>query len=297
MSYDHLLLVGFGGPERPEEVWPFLLKLTEGTRIPEVRLRTVAGNYEATGGFSQYNNHARRLAAALKPGLPVFLGMRAWKPWLSDVVKEISGRGLRRGVALVLAPHRSEASFGRYKAALETACQGTGLDYDFIKPWHSHPLFIGALAERIRPLLQQEPEAQLLFTAHSIPLEMAGGCSYEAELRETARLVAGALRAHDWSIAYQSRSGPPGQPWLEPDFLNEILRLAADGARSLVAAPIGFLFDHTEVTYDLDIQARQLAEREGLRFLRAPTVMEHPSFVRMIEELAKEHMSRVQNLA
>ena len=288
MIFDHVLLVGFGGPEKPEEVWPFLLKLTEGTRIPEARLRVVAGHYEETGGFSMYNRHARQLASRIQPGLPVFLGMRAWTPFLHDVVREIAAKGLRCGLAIVLAPHRSEASFGRYETALQAACRDTGIEYAYLRSWHRHPLFVEAQTDRAKPLLRQEPQARLVFTAHSIPVEMARASSYEAEFQETSRLVAAALDVSGWSVAYQSRSGPPQQPWLEPDLLNELPRLRSEGARAVVVVPAGFLFDHTEVVYDLDIQAKQAAERQDLKFLRAPTVMDHPSFVRMFEELIQE---------
>ncbi len=289
---DHLLLIGFGGPENPAEVRPFLERLTRGTRIPEERLREVESHYRLTGGSSPYNRHARRLAEKLRAqsDLPVFLGMRNWQPFLADTLREIADRGLRRGVAVVLAPHRSEASFGRYVKGLEASVQETAapVEYDILPGWHNHPGFIGAQADRIRSLLSGENGVHLLFTAHSIPLEMAEGSSYAAEISESSRAVAAAVGAAGWSVCYQSRSGPPGQPWLEPDIAAEIRRLKTGGVRTVMAVPIGFLFDHTEVLYDLDVEAKQIAEREGLIFLRAPTVMDHPQFVRMLAELIKE---------
>ena len=290
MSFDHILLIGFGGPETPEEVRPFLERVAQGARIPEERLREVARHYQAIGGFSAYNGHARRLAGKIRPDLPLFLGMRNGRPFLSDTLREIRGRGLRRGLGVVLAPHRSEASFGRYVDSVEAACreQGAAMEYEYLRPWHDHPLFIRAQAERTRPLLDQGLTGHLLFTAHSIPLEMAGASEYETEVRASGRLVAEALGASDWSVAYQSRSGPPAQPWLEPSVGEAIRRQKAAGSCALVVVPVGFLFDHTEVLYDLDVEAKQAAEQEGLRFLRAPTVMDHPLFVRMFEELIVE---------
>lgn len=289
---DHTLLIGFGGPERPEEVRPFLEQITRGTRIPEERLREVEDHYRVTGGFSPYNRLALRLAEKLREqsDLPVFLGMRNWPPFLADTLRGISGKGLRRGVAVVLAPHRSEASFGRYLKSLETAAQETGgqVEYEILPPWHEHPGFIGAQAQRIRPLWSDGAGRHLLFTAHSIPLEMAKASSYAAEIEASGRAVAGAVGAARWSVAYQSRSGPPGQAWLEPDVLSEIRRLKTEGVSAVVVVPIGFLFDHTEVLYDLDVEAKQGAEAEGLKFLRASTVMDHPQFVRMLAELIKE---------
>ena len=300
MSFDHLLLIGFGGPEKPEEVRPFLERLTRGTRIPEARLQEVARHYEATGGFSPYNEHARdllgKLQQELRSGgvdLPLFLGMRNWSPFLADTLREISGNGLRRGLGIVLAPHRSEASFGRYVKSVEEAARevGTPLEYQYLPGWHDHPLFIRAQAERIQPLLSAGVAAHLLFTAHSIPSEMARASDYEREIQTSSRLVAEALGAEGWSIAYQSRSGPPGQPWLEPDVAAEMRRLKSSGKRALIAVPVGFLFDHTEVLYDLDVEAKQAAEAEGLRFLRAPTVMDHPQFVRMFADLIREQVA------
>lgn len=292
---DHVLFAGFGGPEKPEEVRPFLERLTQGTRIPEARLKEVAHHYEVTGGFSPYNRLARDLFEKIRQelkangvDLPVFLGMRNWSPFLGGVLKEIAGKGLRRGLAVVLAPHRSEASFGRYAKSLEAAVAESGapVEYSFLPGWHDHSLFIRAQAERVRPLLS--PGAHLLFTAHSIPLEMARASSYEAEIKTSARLVAEALGVTNWSVAYQSRSGPPGQPWLEPDLLDALRRLKTEGCCAVIAVPVGFLFDHTEVLYDLDMEAAQAAAKEGLRFLRAPTVMDHPHFVRMFAERIKE---------
>lgn len=300
---DHILLIGFGGPTRPEEVKPFLEEVTRGLRIPEARLQEVLHHYELTGGFSPYNAHAfelmERLTLSLTAAgvaLPVFIGMRNWHPFLKETMQEIKQRGLKRGIGVVLAPHRSPASFEKYVNNVEEAKQeahAQEIRYDYLKPWHGHPLFIQAQAEQVRAVLNSlKPEERntvhLLFSAHSIPMEMAQGCRYEQEFKESSALVAQKLRHPAWSIAYQSRSGSPRQPWLEPDVPAALRRLKAEETHRVVLVPIGFLFDHTEVLYDLDIEARLAAEKIGLKYNRASTVMDHPKFVSMFTRLIQE---------
>lgn len=309
MRFDHVLLIGFGGPRRPEEIRPFLERVTGGARIPEARLQEVARHYEATGGSSPYNPLAMKLSEKLEQemagqgaSLPVFVGMRNWHPLLSDALRAVRGRGLRQGIGVVLAPHRSEASFDRYLASLEEALRETsaGLFYEPLGPWYDHPFFIEAQAGRVLEVWNgQEAGApsrvHLLFTAHSIPLEMARRCRYEEEVRISSRMIAERLGVGDWSVAYQSRSGPPGQPWLEPDVLSAARDLARQGVETLGVVPVGFLFDHTEVLYDLDVELRSAAEEVSLRFLRAPTVMDHPKFVEMLSALIRARAGADRN--
>lgn len=292
--------MGFGGPTRYEEVWPFLQRVAEGTRIPEARLREVESHYRIVGGSSPYNDHAHRLVLAVGRKLraagveiPLFLGMRNWHPVLAEVVEQIKSQGLKHGLAAVLAPHRSEASFGRYLRDLESACREVGAEitYEPLPPWHEDPLFIGALAERAGLTWQGHRGLQVLFAAHSLPLEMEGASSYQREVGATARRVAERLAIEDWSVAYQSRSGPSDQPWLGPDVLEAIASLKARGRRGVTVVPIGFLFDHTEVLYDLDIQAKQVAESAGLEFRRAATVMDHSDFAQMFTQLIQAQVS------
>ncbi len=302
MSFDHILLIGFGGPTKPEEVRPFLERLAQGARIPEERLREVEHHYQQTGGFSPYNSHAARLSEKLSARLaadggavPVFLGMRNWHPFLAEVMAQILGQGLRYGLGVILAPHRSEASFDRYTRAVEAAKQEAGaqdIQTEYLGPWYNHLLFAQAQAERIEEVWasdgQAEPEwltTQILFTAHSIPVEMARASRYEEEIQISSAHVAAEMGGYEWSVAYQSRTGPPAQLWLEPDVRAVFPELAKRGKRRVVVAPIGFLFDHTEVLYDLDIEARQAAQAAGLEFARSPTVMDHPKFVEMLAVL------------
>ena len=303
MGFDHILMIGFGGPTRPEEVRPFLQQVTRGVKIPEERLREVEHHYQRTGGFSPYNEHALRLFDKLKGNLstvgvnlPVFIGMRNWHPFLKETLGEIRQKGLKNGVGLVLAPHRSPASFEKYLQGLEEAkqeAQALDLRYDYLRPWYNHPLFIQAQADQIRKLIGgldagERAATHLLFTAHSIPLEMARRCRYEEEFRESSRLVAEELENPSWSVAYQSRSGDPRQPWLEPDLPAAMRQLKEEGKRRILLVPIGFIFDHTEVLYDLDVEAREEAEALGFEFARASTVMDHPTFIGMFAQLIKE---------
>ena len=305
-SFDHLLLIGFGGPTKPEEVRPFLEIVTRGAKIPEQRLREVEHHYHQTGGFSPYNSHAARLSeklsgklAAAGATVPAFLGMRNWNPFLADTLREIKGRGLSRGLGVVLAPHRCEASFERYVRAVEQAKAEAGaqeVQTEYLAPWYDHPLFAQAQAGRVREVWGGDGDGGgpdwastvLLFTAHSVPVEMARASRYEREVLISGARVAAELGGYQWSVAYQSRSGPPAQPWLGPDPAAVLRDLARAGKRRVVAVPIGFLFDHTEVLYDLDIEARQAAEAAGLEFTRAPTVMDHPKFVGMLAALVQQ---------
>ena len=302
---DHVLLIGFGGPTKPEEIQPFLEVVTQGARIPPQRLREVARHYEATGGFSPYNRHAARLSEKLQQALhaaglnlPVFLGMRNWRPFLSEVLAQIKGKGLRHGIGIVLAPHRCEAGFNRYVRSLEQAraeVSGADLFYELLGPWYDHFLFLEAQADQARrfwrPMSSMEKAAtHLLFTAHSIPVEMAGRSRYEEEIRTSSHGVAQLLACSNWSIAFQSRSGPPTQPWLEPEARAVIPSLKGKGIRNLLVVPIGFLFDHTEVLYDLDVDLKETALASGLSYRRASTVMDHPQFVEMLTELVREKM-------
>ena len=295
MPFDHLLLIGFGGPTRAEEVRPFLEEVARGRGIPPERLRQVEHQYEQIGGFSPYNKLSGRLAHAVRERLgengrpiPIYLGMRQWVPFLSEIVQKVGEDGLRRGLAFSLAPHRSPASTERYAAALEEALQALGEaapTYEFPAPWFDHPLFIEAQAARVREVWPARQAGDwLVFTAHSIPVEMASGCGYEQEFHTSCRLTAERLGVPEWEAVYQSRSGAPNQPWLGPDGPSRAADWKREGARRIVAVPIGFLFDHTEVLYDLDLLLKNTVVREGLQFLRAPTVMDHPKFVELIAQ-------------
>jgi len=299
---DAVLLVAFGGPERPEEIRPFLQIVTAGRPIPPARLEEVARHYEVIGGRSPLNALTRRQAAALADALaargralPVWVGMRNWHPFLHETLAEMKDRGRRRAVAVILSSLQTEASWARYVDDVAAARDKVGADAPevvFALAWADHPRFVDAMADRTRAALAQvEPArraaARLVFTAHSVPVAMAAGSPYAAQLEATARAVAERLGRAGWRIAYQSRSGSPRDPWLEPDVSDVIRALAREGARDLVVVPVGFVCDHVEVLYDLDVAARQVAEAAGVGFHRAPAANDHPDFIAMLADLVE----------
>ena len=296
MKFDHLLLIGFGGPAQPEEVEPFLREVARGAaNLPESRLKEVLHHYEIIGGASPYNESAFRLFRNLEESLPrneiqlpLFIGMRNWHPFLKETLSEIKKRGLKKGLGVVLAPQRSEASFERYVQSVEeakkvvSACE---IEYDYLKPWYDHWLFIEAQVDQIRKV--DDPSAHLLFSAHSIPLEVAQKSRYREEVKMASELVAKKLNHRQWSVAYQSRSGNPRDPWLGPDVCSAIRELKAGGESTVILVPIGFLCDNAEILYDLDVEAKAEAEKIGIRYLRASTVMDHPTLAEMFSELIR----------
>ena len=298
-----MLLVAFGGPTRPEEVRPFLANVARGRSIPPERLDAVAAHYAAIGGASPLNaltfRQAEKLHAVLRvegPDVPVYVGMRSWMPSLADTLARMAAAGVRRAAAVILSPHASEASRERYTERVEEARAALGARAPTLvwtAPWFDHPLFVAANADAATAALGEIPaerraQAWLLFTAHSIPTAMAARGPYVAEIAATATAVAAALGRTRWEIAYQSRSGSPREPWLEPDVNDALRALAARGARDVVVSPIGFVADHVEVLYDLDVEARATARALGLGFVRAGTVNDHPLFVRMLAERVRE---------
>ena len=301
-AVDAVLLVAFGGPERPEDIRPFLQIVTAGRPIPPARLEDVAHHYEVIGGRSPLNALTRRQAAALADALaargralPVWIGMRNWHPFLHETLAEMKDRGRRRAVAVILSSLQTEASWARYVDDVAAARDKVGADAPevvFAPAWADHPRFVDAMADRTRAALAQvdsarRAAARLVFTAHSVPVAMAAGSPYAAQLEATARAVAARVGRGGWSVAYQSRSGSPRDPWLEPDVSDVIRALAREGARDLVVVPVGFVCDHVEVLYDLDVEARQVAEAAGVGFHRAPAANDHPDFIAMLCDLVE----------
>ena len=302
-AVDAVLLVAFGGPERPEDIRPFLQIVTAGRPIPPARLEDVAHHYEVIGGRSPLNALTRRQAAALADALaargralPVWIGMRNWHPFLHETLAEMKDRGRRRAVAVILSSLQTEASWARYVDDVAAARDKVGADAPevvFAPAWADHPRFVDAMADRTRAALAQvdsarRAAARLVFTAHSVPVAMAAGSPYAAQLEATARAVAARVGRGGWSVAYQSRSGSPRDPWLEPDVSDVIRALAREGARDLVVVPVGFVCDHVEVLYDLDVEARQVAAAAGVGFHRAPAANDHPDFIAMLADLVEE---------
>jgi ferrochelatase len=302
---DAVLLIGFGGPTSMAEVRPFLDNVLRGRPVPPERIEAVVHHYEIIGGRSPFNEltfrQARALEAQLRAeglALPVYVGMRTWTPYVQETLQQMAADSVRRAVGIIMAPHQTEASWGRYERAVSAARARLGAvapDIDYVDPWHAHPLFIEAVSDNAGAALQQIPSerrtsAALVFTAHSVPTAMAAASPYVAQITESARLVAERSGHPQWTLAYQSRSGNPSEPWLDPD-INEVVRqLAGAGARDVVVAPIGFVCDHVEVLYDLDIETHQLAQDLGLNFVRAATVNDHPTFVRMLADVVRQRV-------
>ena len=308
-NYDALLIVSFGGPEGMDDVMPFLENVLRGRNVPRERMIQVAKHYELFGGVSPINEQNRKLIAALKqeldtegPNLPIYWGNRNWHPLLADTVQQMTADGVKHAIAFVTSAYNSYSSCRQYMEDIERARASAGADaprIDKLRAFYNHPGFIEANVENLRTALEQIPterraNAQIVFTAHSIPLSMAQHCEYEAQLEEAARLVAEGVenrdKRHPYKLVFQSRSGPPAQPWLGPDICDYLKEVKAKGTTDVVIAPIGFVSDHMEVIYDLDTEAMALCRELGLNMIRAATAGTHPAFIKMVRELIMERM-------
>lgn len=317
--YDAFLLLSFGGPEHPDDVLPFLQNVTRGRGVPPERLAEVAEHYMRFGGVSPINQQCRELVAALRADfsvhgldLPVYWGNRNWRPLLADTVAQMRDHGIQRAVALATSGYASYSACRQYLQDIVSARAAVGPRapvVDKLRHFHDHPGFVEPLADGVRTAFASLPQddldtTRLVFTAHSIPVSMnatsgplADGL-YEAQLRETGRLVAErSLPSVPWDLVWQSRSGPPQVPWLEPD-INEHLRvLAKEGVTQVVVSPIGFVSDHLEVIWDLDEEAAATARQLGLGFARAKTPGTDARFVAMVRDLVLERMAGSSGLA
>jgi protoporphyrin/coproporphyrin ferrochelatase len=328
-DYDAFLLVSFGGPEGPADVMPFLENVTRGRNIPPARLEEVSHHYLALGGVSPINQQNRDLIEALRAefdqrgiDLPIYWGNRNWDPFLAPELERIYADGHRRVIALVTSAYTSYSGCRQYREDLARALLETGLDgklaIDKIRHYFDHPGFVEPFAEGLTGALRElaadgfgADDIRLLFTTHSIPDTMAaaagppgrfgGEGAYVAQHDAAIRSILGAidpdLQIPAWSLVYQSRSGPPHIPWLEPD-INAALRTAhAEGMRAAVVVPVGFVSDHVEVIWDLDHEAQETCDEIGVRMLRTPTPGVHPRFVAGIAELVEERRSGAPALA
>jgi protoporphyrin/coproporphyrin ferrochelatase len=306
MSIDALLVVSFGGPEGMADVMPFLENVLRGRNVPVERMRAVAKHYEMFGGVSPINEQNRNLIAALRqelstngPDVPIYWGNRNWHPLLADTLAQMAADGVKDAVAFVTSAYSSYSSCRQYLENIADARDRLGpsaLRISKLRAFYNHPLFIEANVDRLETALstiseERRASAQIAFTAHSIPQSMADNCQYEPQLLETSRLVSSAAKVGSWRLIYQSRSGPPTQPWLGPDILDYLKALKDSGSTDIVIAPIGFVSDHMEVIYDLDTEAQQYCNDTGMHMVRAATVGTHPSFVRMVRELLLERIN------
>jgi ferrochelatase len=314
LDYDALLLVSFGGPEGPDDVLPFLRNVVRGRGVPDERLAEVAQHYQHFGGVSPLNAQCRALLDALRPALaqagvdlPLHWGNRNWHPFLADTLAKLRDDGVRRALAFVTSPFGSYSSCRQYLEDIEAAraVVGTGAPVvDKIRHYHDHPGYVEPHAQAVRQALAEvgahestvDDGVRIVFTAHSIPTAMDAcsgpdGHRYTAQLRETAWMVAhAAAPGRSWDLVWQSRSGAPHVPWLEPDINDHLVALAAQDVQGVVVSPIGFSSDHLEVVWDLDTEAAQTAAGLGLRYARAATPGTDPRFVGMVRDLILERL-------
>jgi len=312
VAYDAFLLLSFGGPERPEDVMPFLRNVTRGRGIPEERLAEVAEHYQHFGGVSPINQQCRDLLAAVRAdfaahgvGLPAYWGNRNWTPMLADTLAQMRDDGVTSALGFATSAYGGYSSCRQYWEDIAQARAKVGPGAPAVaklRQFHDHPGFVAPHADAVRAALatldpRRRAGTRIVFTAHSIPTSMAAtagpdGGRYEAQLQETAALVHAAAAADlPWDLVWQSRSGPPQVPWLEPDINDHLTALAAKGVTDVVVSPIGFVSDHLEVIWDLDNEARETAARLGLGYARAATPGTDPRFVTMIRELVEERIA------
>ena len=295
--FDAVLLVAFGGPQGPTDVRPFLENVLRGRRVSPERIDEVAHHYAHFGGVSPLTELTMRQARALEAALriravplPVNVGMRNWHPYLIDTLTTMATRGVRRAIGILAAAQRTYSGCLQYKENVRDARAALvthgahDIDIVYVGDWHEHAGFIDANVDHVRQAFARLPadsrdRARLVFTAHSIPVTMAAQYPYEQQLRASARLIAEAAGSKDWHLVYQSRSGRPGDPWLAPDVCDYLRAERANGLDAVVLCPVGFLCDHVEVLYDLDVEAGQVCRESGITMERAAAVNVHPRFI------------------
>jgi len=306
-AYDAILVLSFGGPEKRDDVIPFLENVLRGKPVPRERLLEVAEHYYHYDGVSPINQQCRELIAALQQelgsagiGLPIYWGNRNWHPLLPETLQQMHRDGVRRVLTYVTSGFSCYSGCRQYRENILAALTDpslAGMEVHKIRVFYNHPDFIEVLSGCVGAAVQQATlggqSPVVAFTAHSIPMGMADTSDYQRQLSESCRLVAESLSlsAEQYRLVYQSRSGRPEDPWLEPDILDYIRELHASGVRSVVISPIGFLSDHMEVLYDLDDAAKHLCDELGMTMVRAGTPGTHPQFIRMIRKLIEERMS------
>jgi ferrochelatase len=311
-TFDSVLVVSFGGPLGLDDIRPFLANVLRGRRVSPERVEDVAHHYELFGGVSPITEITRKQAAGLQERLaaaghplPVYVGMRNWHPLLPDTLRDLRAAGFRRAVGFIAAAQHSYSSCQQYRenvaaARAELRRDGDDVEVTFAGSWFDHPLFIAANAAHVCEALAKLPEdlrakARLVCTAHSIPSPMAAASRYEAQLRESARLVAEKAGIREWTLVYQSRSGRPTDPWLEPDVRDYLRQERAAGLEAAVICPIGFVCDHIEVLYDLDREAADVSREIGLAMVRAEAVNDDPLFLDMMTDVVLRTIARYEH--
>ena len=312
-AFDAVVLISFGGPQGIDDIRPFLGNVLRGRRVAPSRIEEVAYHYELFGGVSPITALTQQQAEGLRirlqkegPALPVYVGMRNWHPYLADTLREMIGDGVRRAVGFILAAHRSYSSCEQYRRNVLAARRevraecGSDVEIHYVGDWHAHDGFVSAVATRVAVACESlsAPErhrARVIFTAHSIPMKMAEGSRYETQLRESAALVANRLGVTDWALVFQSRSGRPQDPWLEPDVCDYLrAERARCGLKTVVLCPLGFVADHVEVLYDLDYEAKAVCDELGISMRRASTVNDDARFLDMMADVVRATVNRYQ---
>ena len=308
--FQAVLLIAFGGPQGMTDIRPFLANVLRGRNVPASRIEAVAKHYELFDGVSPITELTQKQATGLSDRLtrkglklPVYVGMRNWNPYLKDTLLEMSRTGIRRAIGFIMAPHGSFSSCEQYRNNVNEARQSiinsgeADVAITYVASWHTHPGFIKALTNQIDLAILALPNnlqqtSQIVFTAHSIPVSMANNCRYEDQLRESCDRVAQTLNHPNWSLVYQSRSGNPADPWLGPDVVDHLRDQHASGLKAAVLCPIGFVVDHIEVLYDLDLEAVRVCEQIGLPVARAAAVNDELNFLDMMTEVVASTSNR-----
>jgi ferrochelatase len=310
--FDAVLLIAFGGPQGPADVRPFLERVLRGRRVHPGRIDEVAHHYDIFGGVSpiteltgrQAEGLKQRLAAAGRP-LPVYVGMRNWHPLLADTLRRMHEDGVRHAIGFIAAAHHCYSSCQQYREHVDAAraelraATGGDVRVTYVESWFDHPLFAAAQAGRVRAALQRLPqhlrrEARVVFTAHSIPAAMAEASRYQEQLRESGKLIAEKAAVADWTVVYQSRSGRPEDPWLEPDVCDYLRDARRDGLAAAVLCPLGFVCDHVEVLYDLDHEAAAACRDIDLPMSRAQALNDDPVFMDMMADVVLRSVRRYE---
>ena len=312
-KFDALIVVSFGGSECQADVMPFLENVLRGKNVPRERMLEVAEHYRHFGGVSPINEQNRQLIAALKNefathniDLPIYWGNRNWHPLLPDTLRHMKNAGIKNALAFFTSIYSCYSGCRQYRENIAEAQASLGADASEIHKLRmafNHPLYIAASVDRAKTAFAEisparQSKTRFVFTAHSIPLAMAEGSEYATQLKETCRLVMEQIGDNPWSLVYQSRSGPPTQPWLEPDvcdFLRETKK--ESDVQDVVIMPVGFVSDHMEVLFDLDTEAKNVCDEIGVNMARAKTVGDHPQFVSMIRELILERTAGAEKRA
>jgi ferrochelatase len=311
--FDAILIVSFGGPEGMDDVMPFLENVLRGKNVPRERMLEVAEHYRQFDGISPINEQNRQLIAALKTELkehdielPVYWGNRNWHPLLPDTLRRMKDDGVQKAIAFFTSMFSCYSGCRQYRENILEAQAAIGADapeVHKVRMAFNHPLFVEASAERVLEALDQVPaerrsSAPVVFTAHSIPMSMSDGSKYTVQLNETCRIIMEQIGPNPWKLVFQSRSGPPSQPWLEPDICDYLSELKESSDPSdVVCMPVGFVSDHMEVLFDLDTEAKELCDEIGIHFVRAKTVGIHPKFLSMIRELILERTAGAEKRA